>query len=77
MEQMTQSDTALAAELNDLLKLDHDAVQAYTLAIRLLENEEYKRQLEVFRAVRDRMVGRVRQFELAARPRGIPTRVTS
>src|SRR3712207_7576564 len=34
MEQISDSDTALVAELNDLLKLDHDAVQAYTLAIR-------------------------------------------
>jgi rubrerythrin len=56
MEQMTQTEAELAGELNDLLKLDHDAVQAYTLAIRLLESDAYKRQLEVFRADHQRHI---------------------
>ena len=56
MEQSTMSDAALAAELNDLLKLDHDAVQAYTLAIRQIESDEYKRQLEAFRGDHERHI---------------------
>ena len=56
MERIEQSDQALAAELNDLLQLDHDAVQAYGLAIRLIENEEYRRQLEVFRGDHERHI---------------------
>ena len=67
MEQNTQidttaSDTALVAELNDLLKLDHDAVQAYTLAIRLVENADYKRQLEEFRADHQRHIDELTQL---------------
>jgi rubrerythrin len=62
MEQTTQSDSALVAELNDLLKLDHDALQAYTLAIRLLESEEYKRQLEEFRADHQRHIDELSQL---------------
>jgi rubrerythrin len=62
MEQNTQTDTALVSELNDLLKLDHDAVQAYTLAIRLLENADHKRQLEVFRADHQRHIDELTQL---------------
>jgi rubrerythrin len=62
MEQNTQTDTALVSELNDLLKLDHDAVQAYTLAIRLLENADYKRQLEAFRADHQRHIDELTQL---------------
>jgi rubrerythrin len=56
MEQTTNSDAGLAAELNDLLQLDHDAIQAYALAIKLLDNPEYKRQLEEFRADHQRHI---------------------
>src|SRR3712207_626319 len=62
MQQTMQSDSALVAELNDLLKLDHDAVQAYTLAIRLLENEDYKRQLEEFRGDHQRHIDELSQL---------------
>jgi rubrerythrin len=62
MEQITDTEAALAAELNDLLKLDHDAIQAYTLAIRLLENPEYKRQLEEFRADHQRHIDELSQL---------------
>jgi rubrerythrin len=62
MEQMSESDAALTAELNDLLRLDHDAVQAYTLAIRLLENPDYKRQLEEFRADHQRHIDELSQL---------------
>jgi rubrerythrin len=54
MEPLNQTEAELAAELNDLLKLDHDAVQAYTLAIRLLGSDAYKRQLAAFRADHER-----------------------
>ena len=62
MEQITESDAALTAELNDLLRLDHDAVQAYTLAIKLLENADYKRQLEEFRADHQRHIDELSQL---------------
>ena len=62
MEQTSASDTALVAELNDLLMLDHDAVQAYALAIRLLENPAYKAQLETFRADHERHIDEVSQL---------------
>jgi rubrerythrin len=62
MEQINESDAALTAELNDLLRLDHDAVQAYTLAIKLLENPDYKRQLEEFRADHQRHIDELSQL---------------
>ncbi len=62
MKQTSESDLALVAELNDLLMLDHDAVQAYTLAIRLLENPGYKAQLELFRADHDRHIDELSQL---------------
>ncbi len=62
MEQSTRTDASLVAELNDLLKLDHDAVQAYTLAIRLLENADYKGQLEEFRADHQRHIDELTQL---------------
>ena len=57
-----QSETALVAELNDLLKLDHDAVHAYNLAIRALDSEEYKRQLAEFRADHERHIDELSQL---------------
>jgi len=62
MEQISESDAALTGELNDLLRLDHDAVQAYTLAIKLLENPDYRRQLEVFRADHERHIDELSQL---------------
>jgi rubrerythrin len=61
MEQISESDAALTAELNDLLRLDNDAVQAYTLAIKLLENLDYKRQLEEFRVDHQRHIDELSQ----------------
>ena len=58
----TQSDAALIAELNDLLKLDHDAVHAYNLAIRALENAEYQRQLTEYRADHERHIEELSQL---------------
>jgi rubrerythrin len=51
-----QSETALVAELNDLLQLDHDAIQAYNLAIRSLSVEAYRETLRSFRADHERHV---------------------
>lgn len=59
---MGESDAALTAELNDLLRLDHDAVQAHTLAIKLLENPDYKRQLEEFRGGHQRHIDELSQL---------------
>ena len=52
----TQGDVALLADLNDLLRLDHDAVQAYTLAIALLRDEGYREALTAFRADHERHI---------------------
>jgi rubrerythrin len=62
MEQIERTDAELVAELNDLLMLDHDAVQAYSLAIRLLENPVYKAQLETFRADHERHIDELSQL---------------
>jgi rubrerythrin len=49
MEQSTEKSAGLIAELNDLMRLDHDAVQAYTLAIRELSSESHQAKLRDFR----------------------------
>jgi rubrerythrin len=41
---------ALIADLNDLLQLDHDAVEAYTLAINLVRSDVHRERLVAFRA---------------------------
>jgi rubrerythrin len=46
----------LVAELNDLLQLDHDAVQAYTIAIDSVENRSYGETLRQFRADHERHI---------------------
>lgn len=45
-----QRDPALVAELNDLIQLDHDAVEGYTVAINALKSDAYREQLVAFRA---------------------------
>jgi len=47
---------ALAARLNDLLQLDHDALQAYDLAIAALRGERHRETLRRFRADHERHV---------------------
>jgi rubrerythrin len=49
-EQETVRDTALIAELNDLLRLNHDALQAYGVAIRSLRSDSYREAVARFRA---------------------------
>ena len=57
---MTQSTTtanaALVAELNDLLQLDHDAVNAYTIAINSLENQSWRQSLVRYRGDHERHI---------------------
>lgn len=52
----THTDTDLIATLNDLLELDHDAVNAYTLAIESLENAQWRADLIEFRGDHERHV---------------------
>jgi rubrerythrin len=56
MERPT-TDAGLIAELNDLLRLDHDAVQAYTLAIKELSSESHQQQIREFRSDHERHIG--------------------
>ena len=64
MERITTNEdrSALVAGLNDLLKLDHDAVQAYGVAIGALHNADYRRQLEAFRADHERHISELSQL---------------
>lgn len=70
-QQPQQDDAALIADLNDLLQLDHDAVEAYTLAIDVVRSDRYREALVVHRADHKRHIE-----ELAALVRkrgGLPT----
>ena len=62
MAQTAPTEAELVAELNDLLQLDHDAVQAYTLAIRSLDNESYKETLRQFRGDHERHIDELTQL---------------
>ena len=50
------------AELNDLLRLDHDALQAYGIAIGAVSRMEYRKQLEEFRADHERHITELSQL---------------
>src|SRR5215212_10088033 len=52
----------LIAERNDLLALDHDAVQAYSLAIGRISNAEYRETLAGFRGDHQRHIERLTQL---------------
>ena len=54
--QSTRTESELIAELNDLLQLDYDAVQAYTVAIKNVRNEIYQQQLREFRLDHERHI---------------------
>lgn len=41
---------AIVADLNDLLQLDHDAVNAYTVAIDTLKSDDFRERLVAFRS---------------------------
>jgi rubrerythrin len=51
-----RADTEILAQLNDLLQLDHDAVQAYTIAIDSLRNDQYRDTLLRFRTDHERHI---------------------
>jgi rubrerythrin/limonene-1,2-epoxide hydrolase len=61
----TPGDSKLIAELNDLLQLDHDAVEAYTIAIDRIRDARHRETLVEFRADHKRHIE-----ELAALVRG-------
>ncbi len=50
------SDGRLLAELNDLLQLDHDAVQAYAVAIESLTGEQLRTTVGLFRGDHERHI---------------------
>jgi len=50
------TDSQLVAQLNDLLQLDHDAVQAYGLAIEGLRNQAHRDTLTRFRGDHERHI---------------------
>lgn len=52
----------LIAELNDLLALDHDAVQAYSLAIGAISRAEYRDTLAGFRGDHQRHIDQLTQL---------------
>jgi ketosteroid isomerase-like protein len=67
----TSSESRLIADLNDLLQLDHDAVEAYTIAIDLVRSTRFRDSLVEYRADHKRHIE-----EIAALVRargGLPT----
>lgn len=54
--QNVQNEARLVAELNDLLQLDHDAVQAYGLAIDGIRSAEFRQTLIRFRGDHERHI---------------------
>ena len=65
------NESRLIAELNDLLQLDHDAVEAYTIAIDLVRSTRFRESLVEYRADHKRHIE-----EIAALVRargGLPT----
>ena len=56
MAEENKTGAALIAELNDLIRLDFDAIGAYTLAIERVESTTYRETLEGFRRDHERHV---------------------
>lgn len=52
----TEADTDLIATLNDLLELDHDAVNAYSIAIEALDRSGWRQDLTRFRGDHERHI---------------------
>ena len=50
MPSQSHTDASLIADLNDLLQLDHDAVEAYTVAIDVVRSDRYREALVGHRA---------------------------
>src|SRR5688572_13353999 len=56
MTETTTSDAKLIPQLNDLLKLDHEAINAYTVAIDRLQNESHADTIRRFRTDHERHI---------------------
>jgi rubrerythrin len=56
MAEGMKTEVQLVAQLNDLLQLDHDALQAYDTAIGLLQARQYKDRITEFRGDHERHV---------------------
>lgn len=70
-QQAQHDDAALIADLNDLLQLDHDAVQAYTAAIDVVRSDRYREALVQHRADHKR---HIEELSALIRARGgLPT----
>ena len=67
----SRDDTSLIAKLNDLLQLDHDAVEAYTIAIDMARDPRYRETLTAYRADHKRHIEKL--AELVRRRGGLPT----
>ncbi|CAN5670149.1 hypothetical protein BH23GEM6_BH23GEM6_26140 [soil metagenome] len=70
----TRSDAQIVALLNDLLQLDHDAVQAYSLAIDGIQNPQLEQDLTRFRGDHERHIRDL--TELIERHDGIPVQLS-
>lgn len=66
-----REDTATIAKLNDLLQLDHDAVEAYTIAINMVRDDRYRETLAAYRADHKRHIEEL--TELVRGYGGLPT----
>jgi rubrerythrin len=64
---MNNPHSAVIADLNDLIQLDHDAVGAYTIAIDMLRNDSYRELLAEYRADHKR---HIEQLSSLVRERG-------
>lgn len=70
----TQTEARLVAALNDLLQLDNDALQAYTLALKGLKSPEHRETLARFRGDHERHVQNL--SELVRAHGGIPIQLS-
>ena len=66
-----RNDTATIARLNDLLQLDHDAVEAYTIAINMVRDAGYRETLASYRADHKRHIEEL--SDLVRTYGGLPT----
>ncbi|CDM38767.1 DUF2383 domain-containing protein [Ectopseudomonas oleovorans] len=58
----TTNNAMMANELNTLIRLNFDAIEAYTSAIERLENADYRQTLEEFRADHIRHVDELKEL---------------
>ena len=74
MEQEVERESSLVAELNDLLRLNYDALHAYGVAIRSLRSDSYRETVTVFRADHERHIEELSQLvrEYGGSPAELP-----